>query len=153
MGRHDRNDRPRKLNGTTTALTVFDSSDDATVTLTLLGDYSGSSWTVTNDGSGGADIFDPPAKSSGPSVSAEDDTFIFHPGIGAETAANFNPKLDTIELDNFNNIHSVHQLASLITTDAQGGAVIELGHHDSVTLPGVTATQLQAHLHSLVHLN
>ena len=87
------------------------------------------------------------------SPSDADDTFIFHPGMGAETAANFNPQIDTIELDNFNNIHSVQQLALLITNDAQGGAVIELGHNDSITLPGVTAAQLQAHLHSLVHLN
>ena len=79
-------------------------------------------------------------------------TFVFHPGTGAETTANFNPQADTIELDNFNNIHSVHQLAALITTDAQGDAVIGLGHHDSITLPGVSANYLQAHLHSLVHL-
>ena len=75
------------------------------------------------------------------------------PGWGPRRPANFNPQIDTIELDNFNNIHSVEQLASLITNDAQGGAVIELGHHDSITLPSVTAAQLQAHLHSLVHLN
>ena len=73
--------------------------------------------------------------------------------MGAETVSNFNPKVDTIELDHFASIHNVQQLASLITTDAQGGGVIELGHNDSITLPSVTATQLQAHLHSLVHLN
>ena len=46
----------------------------------------------------------------------------------------------------------VQQLASLITTDAQGDAVIGLHPHDSITLPGVSANYLQAHLHSLVHL-
>jgi hypothetical protein len=44
-------------------------------------------------------------------------------------------------------------LASLITTDAHGYAVIELGHNDSITVPGMTANYLQAHLQSLVHLH
>jgi hypothetical protein len=81
------------------------------------------------------------------------DNFIFHPGIGADTIVNFNASgSDTIELDNFANIKNVQQLASLITTDAHGNAVIELGHDDSITLPGVTANYLHTHLHSLVHL-
>ena len=84
---------------------------------------------------------------------ASNDTFVFHPGMGAETATNFSPKADTIELDHFANIKSVQQLASLITTDAQGDAVLALGHHDSITLPGVSANYLQAHLHNLVHLS
>ena len=80
------------------------------------------------------------------------DNFVFHPGIGADTIANFNPANDTIELDNFANIQSVQKLTSLITSDVHGDAVIELGHNDSITLPGVSANYLQAHLHSLVHL-
>ena len=109
-----------------TTLTVHDTSDNATVTLSLVGDYSHSTWTSSSDGNGGADIVDPPAKPSGASVSPDNDTFVFRPGMGAETADNFNAKTDTIELDNFNNIHSVHQLAALITTDTQGDAVIGL---------------------------
>jgi len=31
--------------------------------------------------------------------------------------------------------------------------VIELGHGDSIDIPGVTASYLQQHLHSLVHLS
>lgn len=115
-------------------------------------DFTGT-FAFKSDGHGGLDIFDPPANSSSASVSPDNDTFVFHPGMGAETADNFNAKTDTIELDNFSNIHSVHQLASLITTDALGDAVMELGHHDSVTLPGMSANYLQAHLHSLVHLS
>ncbi len=80
------------------------------------------------------------------------DNFVFHPGIGADTIANFNPQADTIQLDNFANVQNVQQLALLITADAHGAAVIDLGHHDSITLPGVTASYLQAHLQSLVHL-
>jgi hypothetical protein len=81
------------------------------------------------------------------------DNFVFQPGIGADTIINFNPQADTIELDHFANVQSVQQLASLITTDAHGDAVIELGHNDSITLPGVTTSYLQAHLQSLVHLH
>jgi len=125
---------------------------DGSETATLTFDNFSETLDISNNG---ADtfIFDPPAKSSGASVSADNDTFVFHPGIGAETATNFNPKADSIELDHFANIESVQQLASLITTDAEGDAVIALGHHDSITLPGVSANYLQAHLHSLVHLN
>ena len=82
-----------------------------------------------------------------------DDNFIFHPGIGADTMVNFNPQADTIELDKFANAQTVQQLTSLITTDAHGDAVIELGHNDSITIPGVTQAYLQAHLQSLVHLH
>jgi len=81
------------------------------------------------------------------------DNFVFQPGVGADTIINFNPQADTIELDHFANVQSVQQLASLITADAHGDAVIELGHNDSITIPGTTASYLQAHLQSLVHLH
>ena len=81
-----------------------------------------------------------------------DDNFIFAPGMGADTIVNFNPQADTIELEHFANLQNVQQLAALVTPDAHGDAVIELGHNDSITLPGVTQSYLQAHLQSLVHL-
>jgi hypothetical protein len=81
------------------------------------------------------------------------DNFVFAPGVGADTIVNFNPQNDTIELDHFSNAHNLQQLASLITTDAHGNALIELGHNDSIDIPGVSASYLQAHLQSLVHLH
>jgi hypothetical protein len=81
------------------------------------------------------------------------DNFVFAPGVGADTIVNFNPQADTIELDHFANAQTAQQLASLISTDAHGDAVIELGHSDSITIPGVTASYLQAHLQSLFHLH
>jgi hypothetical protein len=81
------------------------------------------------------------------------DNFVFQPGIGADTIVNFNPQADTIELDHFANVQTIQELASLITTDAHGDAVIELGHNDSITLPGMNATQLHAVLQSVVHLH
>jgi hypothetical protein len=68
---------------------------------------------------------------------------VFHPGIGLDTIVNFDPQHDTIELDHFTNIQSMQQLESLITADAHGDAVIALGHHDSITVAGVNAVQLQ----------
>ena len=81
------------------------------------------------------------------------DNFVFQPGIGADTIVNFNPQADTIELDHFANVQTIQELASLITTDAHGDAVIELGHNDSITLPGMNATELHAVLQSVVHLH
>src|SRR6202034_1172594 len=59
------------------------------------------------------------------------DNFVFQPGIGADTIVNFNPQHDTIELDHFANAQTVQELQSLITPDAHGNAVIDLGHGDS----------------------
>ncbi len=73
--------------------------------------------------------------------------------MGAETINNFNPQVDTIELDHFANVQNVQQLAALITPDAHGDAVIELGHNDSISHPRHDASYLQAHLQSLVHLH
>jgi hypothetical protein len=51
--------------GTTfTTLTVHDSSDNVTETFKLVGNYSASTWTVSSDGHGGANIVDPPAPTS-----------------------------------------------------------------------------------------
>jgi len=71
------------------------------------------------------------------------DHFVFAPGLGAETVTNFNPHQDTIELDHFANAQTVQELQSLISTDVHGDALINLGHNDSVTLVGVTPTELQ----------
>ena len=94
--------------------------------------------------------------SSHPAVSIGgpgNDTFLFHPGEGAETINNFNPQANTIELDHFANVQSAQALAAAVTIDAHSDAVLELGHGDSVAIPGMTASFLQAHLQSLVHLH
>ena len=134
-------------------LTVTDGSQSASLTFV---DFNGT-FKFASDGHGGTLITDPPATScSATSVSVGgcgNDSFVFHPGEGAKTLANFNPLADNIELDHFANIQNVQELASLITTDAHGGAFIHLGHSDSIDIPGVTAGYLQAHLQSLVHLH
>jgi len=82
------------------------------------------------------------------------DNFVFAPGIGADTLTNFKPQQDTIELDHFTNVQNVQELESLVTNDAHGDAVINLGHSDSITLNGVTDAQLQQVIqagHVLLH--
>ena len=131
-----------------------------TVTIDVVGGIgSDDTFVFAQEGSGTV-IYDPLASlGTGPgsglvSIGGPgNDQFVFHPGIGADTIVNFNPQADTIELDHFANIQTIQELASLITTDAHGDAVIDLGHHDSITLPGMNAAQLQAVLQSVVHLH
>jgi len=84
---------------------------------------------------------------------AGNDNFVFAPGVGADSIVNFKPQHDTIELDHFSNAQTIHELQSLITSDAHGDAFINLGNHDSIAVEGLTAAQLQANLQNLVHLH
>jgi hypothetical protein len=96
----------------------------------------------------------PQPQQNTPIAGTDGDHFVFAPGIGAETVTNFNWQQDTIELDHSANAQTVQELQSLITTDAHGDAVINLGHNDSITLPGVTTTELQQVIqtgHVLLH--
>jgi hypothetical protein len=139
-----------------TTLTIWDAKHPTlTDKLYFVGDYSTDDFAVKQVGDNVV-IFDPPQTSSpsSPSVSiGNNDTFVFHPGEGAQTVNNFNPQNETIELDHFANIENMQELAAAITPDAHGNAVLELGHGDSIAIPGVNATFLQQHLQSLVHLH
>ena len=112
---------------------------------------------MESDGHGGTTIYDPPSSGSpGPTVSIGgpgNDQFVFQPGVGADTIVNFNPQQDIIELDHFANVQTMQQLASLITSDAHGDAMIELGHNDSITIHGLAQNNLQAHLDAMVRLH
>jgi hypothetical protein len=70
------------------------------------------------------------------------------------TLNNFNWQQDTIELDHFTNAQRTEELQSLIASDAHGDAVIQLGHNDSIVLPGVTTSEFQRVIqagHVLLH--
>jgi hypothetical protein len=90
--------------------------------------------------------------------SSRSDTFVFNPGIGADTIVNFNAAGgDMIDLSHFTNFTTVQQLQAVTTSDGHGDTVIDLGNHDSVTIAGMNiagmnASQVQAALHSIVHL-
>ncbi len=135
-------------------LTLTD-GEDQTVKLKF-DDFSDTLNIKFNSNTGYTVITDPPGANSSNavvSIGSGNDQFVFHPGMGAETIANFNPQHDTIELDHFANAQTMQELQSLITTDNHGHAVIDLGHHDSITLPGMTAAELHAMLQSAVHLH
>ena len=84
------------------------------------------------------------------------DTFVFKPGFGSDVIANAT-SADTIELDGFSSVPNINQLHTLLT-EAQAGqslpmfhtahggqdTVINLGHHDSITLANVHLADLHA---------
>jgi FecR protein len=136
-----------------TTLTIWTSTNY--VSLQFVGDFTANDF-VVKQVCDNVLIFDPPETSSpsGPSVSiGSGDTFVFHPGEGAQTVNNFNPKNDTIELDHFVNVHNMQELAAAIAPDVHGNAVTELGHGDCIVMPGVNATFLQQNLQNLLHLH
>ena len=132
----------------------FHFAEDANGTGTLVTDPPGleKSATVATDGQqSGAQL----GQNASVSIGGPDgDHFVFAPGIGAESVTNFNTQQDTIELDHFTNAQTVQEVQSLITTDPHGDAVINLGHNDSITIAGVTSTELQQLIqagHVLLH--
>ena len=143
-------------NASTGVLTLSDGTSSESLTFI---NFTGS-FKFASDGSGGTDIFDPPAPANssattntsvsigGPSL----DSFVFRLDLGAETSGNF--KHDIADLDAFAHGESPpQQLASFITAEAHSLAATELVQHDNITLPSMTAAQLQAQLHGLVHLH
>jgi hypothetical protein len=146
-------------NGVTTTLTVHDSSDGATASFILAGDHSTSTWTVTPDASGaGADIVDPPAKSSlGIVADAGDetlygdghgDTFVFKPNMGKDIVVNVHVDAsqgptDVVDVEAFH--FADYQALLHDATDTSAGEVIALDGH-ALTLEGVHAAQLHASL-------
>ena len=84
------------------------------------------------------------------------DTFVFRPGLGAETMANF-VSIDTIELDRFPSVINNAQLAALLndaqtdqsqtlfqSTNDGHDTMINLGNHDSIMLTSVHVADLHA---------
>jgi hypothetical protein len=167
----------------TTTEATSETGVDGTVTLALQDGFGdkitltfidpGGALNVESDGHGGTLITDLPTAGSSGTTSANagsagdtvitppqiliggpgKDTFVFRPGMGAETIGNFNPQVDNIELQHFADIENAQQLARLITTDLHSDAVSALGHSDSITIPGVTQSYFQAHLQSLIHFH
>ena len=86
-----------------TTLTVTDASDNKSVALKLVGDYSLSIWTVSDDHHGGANVVDPPATpSTSTNITASqpnqtltgtggNDNFVFTPNFGNATITNYAP--------------------------------------------------------------
>ncbi len=149
----------------TTSLVVTDETISQSVTLKLVGDLSGSTWTVTADGQGGADIVDPPAVGAvaghnpGPAPtqtnvasapnqaltgSAASDNFVFNfTNVGRATVTDFHPATDTLQ---FNSSVFANAQDALNAThdDGHGNTVVTLDAHDAITLNSVLKAQLHA---------
>jgi VCBS repeat-containing protein len=94
-----------------------------------------------NDGSG-ATVVEKVGLTAGSSIS---DTFVFAPGMGQELLFNFSQQLannDRIDLSHFG-IDNFNQL-TLQSVNNNHDTLIDLGHHDSLLLVGISATSLAA---------
>jgi VCBS repeat-containing protein len=137
----------------TTTLTVTDSSNGGqTETFKLVGDYSHSTWTVSDDHHGGSNIVDPPAPVGQTIVataqnqtltgSASGDNFVFNSAnIGHDTVTDFQPGTDLLQFAN--QVFATAQAALDATRDdGHGNTVVALDSHDNITLSGVVKAQL-----------
>jgi probable HAF family extracellular repeat protein len=156
----------------TTSLLVTDENTSTSVTLKLAGDLSASTWNVTPDGNGGADIVDPPASggssaapvagpgphmaivptvATAPTVanqvfadSSGSNTFVFDfANVGHDTVTDFHPATDVLQ---FGSALFTNAQAALNATqdDGHGNTVITLDAHDAITLSGILKAQLHA---------
>ncbi len=81
----------------TTTLTVTDSSGPLTEKFTLAGNYSASTWHVSNDGHGGVDIVDPPAAAA-PTIASGGSLEIADP-VAAGESVTFQSSTGSLALD------------------------------------------------------
>jgi serralysin len=97
-----------------------------------------------------------PASQAAPVTIANNDTFVFHPGVGADVIGNFG-SAETIELDGFSSVTSNAQLAVLLneaqtgqmqalfqSTNSGHDTMVNLSNHDSITLANVHLADLHA---------
>jgi hypothetical protein len=157
------------FNGTTTTLTVTDTTTGHFLNFNLAGDLSSSTWTVTSDGHGGVNMVDPPpaAFQSNANINLQGmpgndvifasansdvltggggaDQFVFKPTDGPNpvqhTITDFSPSIDTIDLRQFAAISTSTPL-----TEVQSGndALITLDSQDSLILKNVAVASLHA---------
>jgi len=157
-----------------TVLTITDAThtvaNNTALNITLVGDYTNSTFTHSSDaGGGGVTIVDPPGGSGGqlagvimndpgPAASqivasapnqtltgtAASNNFVFNfANFGHDTVTDFHPGTDTLQ---FGGAIFANAQAALNATldDGHGNTVINLDAHDAITLSGVIKAQLHA---------
>jgi hypothetical protein len=146
------------IGATQTVLTVTDENHSVTngtaADITLLGNYTSSTFNFSDDTQGGVLIVDPPA--SAPAVTTvvatginqtltgtgPADNFVFNfAAVGQATVTNFHANTDVLQL-NASLFANLQALLDATHEDGHGNSVIALDAHDSVTLTGVTKAQL-----------
>ena len=152
------------IQATETILTVTDDHHTSTsgeAVITLLGNYTGSSFNFSNV-QGGALIVDPPAGNSAATITPSGamttivaaganetltgtgtpDNFVFNfANVGQATVNNFHADTDVLDVKAslFANLQAVMNATH---DDGHGNAVVTLDAHDSITLTGVNKAQL-----------
>ena len=110
-----------------------------------------------SDGNGGTLITDPPAPNSSNTSVLDRRPWQRQLRIPARHRRRHHRQLQSA--DRYDRARSLRQhskrpaIGGADHADAHGDAMIELGHGDSIDIPGVTPSYLQAHLQSLVHLH
>jgi hypothetical protein len=152
----------------TTSLVVTDETPDHvhSVTLKLAGDYSDSTWTVSDDGHGGVNIVDPPASGSSTVVdnpalatsqtivasepnqtltgSGPSTAYVFNfAGVGHDTVTDFHPGTDVLQFD-AGILPNAQAALNATQDDGHGNTVVTLDASDAITLSGVLKAQLHA---------
>jgi serralysin len=127
-------------------------------TLTLAGDYSGSTFTTTPIGSGVTQIVDPPAAENTSSTSANpvfqltgnqtvvgsgvNDTFVANPGFGQDTITNFNTATDVIQFNHALFANYAAMIGAGAISQSGTNTVITSDKNDTVTLTNVAPSSL-----------
>jgi VCBS repeat-containing protein len=144
-----------------TVLTVTDENHASTaVSITLLGDYTHSTFNFSDDAHGGVLIVDPPSTPPPSTIIAAtgtdqtltgtgpSDNFVFNfANVGQAVVTNFHADSDLLELKS-SVFAGAQAVLDATQDDGHGNAVIALDAHDSITLSGVIKAQLhQADFH------
>jgi hypothetical protein len=146
------------VGSTQTALTVTDKThtvaNGTDAVITLLGNYSSSTFTFSDDAHGGVLIVDPPASSTPVTVisatqsnqilsgTGSPDNFVFNfTNVGQATVTNFHADTDVIELKG-SPFASLQAILEATHDDANGNAIVALDSNDTITLTGVHKSQL-----------
>jgi hypothetical protein len=79
------------------------------------------------------------------------DTFVFSPGFGSATIADFDVNQDSIGIDHTLVTNVSALLASAQSINSGHDTILTDAFHDTITLAGVTVAQIQAH-QSAFHL-
>ena len=121
----------------TTALTVHDGSDNQTLNLTLVGNYSDSSWTLASDGHGGVDIVDPPGTTPAVLASGSDLAVATVASGGSLSVAGASS--ETVVFTGGTGIARSFDQASTFTGQIEGftGTAPNAAHSDVVDLAGL----------------
>jgi large repetitive protein len=144
---------------TETVLTVTDENhtvaNGTAAVLTLLGNYTSSSFNLSDDTHGGVLIVDPPLSGTTKTtvaatapdqtlvgVGSAGENFAFNfANVGQASVANFHADRDVVQL-NASTFNSVQALLDATHDDGHGNTVITLDAHDSITLSEVAKAQL-----------